>query len=172
MAWIALENMTFHAYHGVHPEEQQTGCDFIIDIYVQANTTEAAKKDDVSKTINYELVYRICEMEMRTQRKLIETVAAKIISQMKRQFMSMEGLRIKIRKLNPPLGGRVGASSIEIEEDYIKTCPRCNKGKFSCFKNEDCWCKAIKIHPATRERLESEFKKKCLCKNCQMHFAG
>ena len=171
MAWIALEKMKFFAYHGVHPEEQKTGGEFVVDIHVKTDIKRAAQADDIHKTIDYEVVYRLCKREMEKPQKLIETVSANIISQMKRRFITMEALRLKIHKLSPPLGGRVGASSIEIEEVYEQACGRCQSQKLSCYHSEDCWCKQVKVHPTTRQSIRGEYKK-CLCAECLNLYAG
>ena len=172
MAWIALESMRFHSYHGVHPEEQHTGCEFVLDVFIKADTSAAAREDNVEKTVNYETVYRICQQEMKQPRKLIETVGQSIILQIKRQFPIMEAVRLKISKLNPPLGGRVGASSVELEETFTTLCPRCEKTKFSCFQNKDCWCNEYSLYSKTRQGLTDEFGANCLCAKCMTDFAG
>ena len=66
MALIALEGVHFYAYHGFYEEEQIIGNNFILDVYVEANTGLAARTDDLFSTVNYETIYRICQMEMRT----------------------------------------------------------------------------------------------------------
>ena len=124
MALISLEGMRFHAQHGVYDAEKTIGNEYVVDIVVNINTEKAAKDDDVEKTMNYDSVYQICRMEMETPRKLIETVVANIVKRMKFQFTDMQALRVRVRKLNPPLGGRVAEAWVQEEHDFIKECPR------------------------------------------------
>ncbi len=171
MALISLEGMRFHAHHGVYEAEQTLGGEYLVDVVVNYNTEKAAKDDDVEKTLNYESVYHICRMEMETPRKLVETIAANIVKRMKTQFAGMNALRVRVTKLNPPLGGRVAAALVTEEHDFVKDCPRCKK-KFINYDSDDCWERFPNLHPATKETLERQFDKKCLCDNCLKFYVG
>lgn len=171
MGWIALEGMRFFAYHGVHPAEQVLGTDFEVDVLINFKTKLAAEKDDVEKTINYETVYQIVRLEMETPSKLLETVAQRIIQKLKYQFQNMDGLKVYLRKYNPPLGAAVRYSGISEEEDYLKECPRCAKNKLTCYGDETCWCRNLQVHPATKEAVKQQYKR-CICPECLKFFAG
>jgi 7,8-dihydroneopterin aldolase/epimerase/oxygenase len=177
MAIIALEGMRFFAYHGLYEEEQLMGTHFILDIELKtdvtfANTIEEHEVDKVIGTINYETVYEICKIEMSKPQKLLETVVKNIMVALKWQFQNIFQLRIKIKKLNPPVGGTVASSSIEVEESYLKQCGRCGS-PLVCYKLPSCWCTTVKanIHPRTMEMLTTQFKG-CLCGKCLEEYAG
>ena len=130
MAVIALEGMRFFAHHGLYEEEKLMGTHFVLDIEINidvsfATTVNEHEVDKVIGTINYETVYEICRIEMDTPQKLLETVVKNIMTALKWQFQNIFKLRIKIKKLNPPLGGIVASSSVEVEEAYLKQCGRC-----------------------------------------------
>lgn len=164
--------MRFHARHGVHEAERVLGNEYIVDVYIKTGIKKASETDDVAHTINYETVYHICQLEMDKPKNLLETVLAAIIKRLKHQFSTIIGLRIRIRKLNPPVGGRVESSWVEDEADFITSCPRC-KGKFLCYNDETCWCKALSnLHPATQETLTRQFGTTCLCSNCLKLYLG
>ena len=171
MAWIALEGMRFHAYHGVYEAERVLGTDYILDVYIRTNINPAAQSDQVENTVNYESVYRICELEMDEPKNLIETVVGNIAGKMKAQFDNMEALRIRLRKVNPPLGGRVDASQILEELNFLQQCPKCQQ-PFILYEKGQCWEKHPNLHPATRETLERQFGGKCLCDNCLKEYVG
>ncbi len=172
MAWIALEGMTFHAFHGVHEAEQVLGCEYKVNVYVKTGIAQAAATDDVAETVNYESIFQICRLEMDHPRKLIESVVEGIAARMKHQFATMQALRIRVYKLHPPVGGTVDAAWVEEELHFTTSCPRC-KSTLICYGDDSCWCRAaINIHPATRETLERQFGKKCLCINCLKLYAG
>ncbi len=171
MAQIALEGMRFHGFHGVYPAEQLIGAEYILDVFIQTDISPAAKTDELALTINYESVYQICRLEMEENRhNLIETIIKNIAERLKNQFAGMMSLKIKVKKLNPPLGGRVECASIEDEEVYVKLCPRCKKPMI-CYNDKTCWCNAITIHQATRESLEKQFNG-CLCQKCLAFYAN
>ena len=114
MTTIALEGIRIHAFHGFYEEERVLGNDYVLDIYLAADTTQAATEDDLFSTINYELVYHICTSEMKKPKKLIETVAKCIIDRLNEQFEQVHGIKVRLKKLNPPLGGLVDSATVEI----------------------------------------------------------
>jgi dihydroneopterin aldolase len=126
MAIIALEGMRFNAPHGYYPEEQVLGNEFILDVLVSTNFLvaaitdelyEEAEEDDEEEemetspnTVNYETLYLICQMEMRKPTKLLETLVNRIADRISKHFDEVTGLVVRLRKLNPPLGGRVDSA--------------------------------------------------------------
>lgn len=171
MAWIALEGMQFRAFHGVHDAERIVGNDFEIDVHIKTGISKAAASDNVENALNYETVYLLCKLEMAKPRKLLESVLYAIADGLKHQFSDMQGLRIRVRKLQPPLGGRVDAAWVEEEMDFVSECGRCKK-KMISYSDDDCWTKGVLVHPATRETLERQFGKKCFCQDCLKLYAG
>jgi dihydroneopterin aldolase len=186
MAWVALEGMRFHAFHGVYEAEQVLGGEYIVDVYVSTGIAAASKKDSLADTnVNYETVFQICLVEMAKPRKLLETVVTDIIAKLKRLFPAMKAVRVRVKKLNPPIfgkmqlagkfqaiGGQAAAAWVEDEQNFVSKCPRC-KQDFLCYKDETCWCKALtNIHPATLETLTRQFGTSCLCGTCLKLYAG
>lgn len=110
---IALEGMRFYAYHGFYPEERRFGNEFIADIYIHLDYKEAANTDSIKYTVNYENIYSICKKEMKQQHKLLETVAQRIAQKIKDDFKLVSGIKVRITKLNPQLGGQVGRVYVE-----------------------------------------------------------
>lgn len=189
MALVVLEGMRFHAFHGVYPEEQILGTDYVVNVEVQTGIAVAAKTDRIEDTtVNYETVFQICMAEMAQPRKLLETVVAGIIRRMKRQFPQMMGIKVQVRKLNPPIsakmramnnpnqypaiGGSAAAAWVQDEATFVTNCPRCKK-PFLCYTDDTCWCKELNnLHPATQETLKRQFGSTCLCQNCLKIYAG
>ncbi|MFZ4635678.1 MAG: dihydroneopterin aldolase [Saprospiraceae bacterium] len=171
MAWIALEHMQFYAHHGVYDAEQAIGGEFVVDVFIKTKISKSAGSDAVEDTLNYETVFQVCQQQMDKPRKLIETVLYGIVAGLKHQFGSMEGVRVRVRKLHPPLGGRVGSAWVEEEFDFTSECPRC-KSKLVCYNDDDCWCRNVMVLPASRETIQRQYGKKCLCENCLKIYAG
>ena len=114
MITISLHGAEFFAFHGFYPEEQKLGCKFIVDVDVSFTPPGDIKADKISNTVDYERVYAITEEQMKRTTKLIETVAQSIADEIKRQFSFADTIRVSIKKLNPPLKGKVAYSNIVI----------------------------------------------------------
>jgi len=114
MITVALHGAEFFAKHGFYPEEQVLGCKFAVDISVDFMPLGNLNKDNLSNTVNYEQLYDITFREMQRPRKLIETLAQAIIDEIKKQHPYIETIAVTIKKLNPPLKGRVANSSVSI----------------------------------------------------------
>lgn len=115
MAIIALEGIRLHARHGYYPEEEILGTEFIIDVYVEANIKEAADSDELMQTVNYETIYLICQREMKNTSSLIEKTAQRIADEINDFFPQVWGVKVRLRKMHPPLGGSVHSAFVEIE---------------------------------------------------------
>lgn len=119
MGTIAVEGMEFHAYHGCFKEEQIIGNNFVVDIYFDTDTSEAEQTDDLDKTINYADVYAVIGEEMKQKSKLLEHVGRRIINSLKEKYPEMESVELKISKMNPPVGGKVGNVSVILSDDEL-----------------------------------------------------
>ncbi len=115
MTTIALEGMHFHAYHGYYEEERVIGNHFIVDVYVELLANIGGTSDDLGQTVNYETIYLICQAEMKKNRKLLEKIAQSIGERIKGFFDQVQSVKVRVRKLNPPLGGRVDSAYVEVE---------------------------------------------------------
>jgi 7,8-dihydroneopterin aldolase/epimerase/oxygenase len=164
MGIIAIEGMRFQAYHGYYPEEQILGTEYLVDVYITVNTSSVSKSDKLADTVNYETIFRISKGEMSINSKLIETVAQRIIDRIKSLFGNIEELKIRISKLNPPLGSTVTRTFIELHEDYRSKCGKCKKNIL--VQNEgDCWTKYGRLFDETKLTLFRNFGNN-LCKSC------
>jgi dihydroneopterin aldolase len=114
MGQISIEGMEFFAYHGCFKEEQIIGTRFIVDLFMGADTLQAEVSDNLAKTINYQAVYGLVANEMAVKSHLLEHVARRILNRIAGEFPQITSSRIKISKMNPPVGGKVERVSIEL----------------------------------------------------------
>jgi len=114
MVEINLNGAEFFAYHGYYPEEQLLGSRFLVDISVSFLPTADLAEDELLNTVNYEQLYNIACEEMKITRKLIETVAQAIADIIKQKFPFVKNTRVSVQKINPPLKGKVGHSSVVV----------------------------------------------------------
>ncbi len=102
---VVLEGLEFHAYHGIYPHERSSGNKFEVDVSVDTCFDEAAFRDELSGTINYETVYEIVREEMAKPSKLLESVAYIIAVRILGTFESAICAEVALSKFNPPIGG-------------------------------------------------------------------
>jgi len=103
---VALTEARFYAYHGYYAEEQVLGNEFMVDIRVEFDRegTDTAT-EELARTVNYQQLYRIAQLEMEKPRKLLETVVEAMLHRVKTDFPFVHKIEVGITKHNPPFGG-------------------------------------------------------------------
>lgn len=115
MGKIEIEGMEFYAYHGHYAEEQIVGNRFLVDLSIETECEKAAQSDQLEDALNYLTVYQLIRKEMQIKSNLLENVAGRILDQLYRQCKGIERARVKISKLNPPMGGQISRVSVTME---------------------------------------------------------
>lgn len=111
---ITIEGMEFFAYHGCYDTERIVGNKFVVDISIETDCTRAAGSDNLQDALNYVSVYERVAREMATPSHLLEHVAGRILDGIYRDFPEITRLSVRVAKLNPPLGGKIGATSVTL----------------------------------------------------------
>ena len=115
MELIEIEGMHFYAYHGHFKTEQIVGNDFIIDLQINTDCTVAAVSDNLEDALNYQAVYELVKNEMAKKSRLLENVAKRILDTLFDEFSNIEKVKIKVSKMNPPMGGQIEKVSVTLE---------------------------------------------------------
>jgi dihydroneopterin aldolase len=116
MGRIEIEGMEFYAFHGCHKEERIIGGHFTVDIYIDTNIEKAAISDNLEDTINYQNVYYLVKEQMAYRSNIIENVAQRLYDKLIKTFPEIQKIKIKVSKLNPPVGGKIEKVSVVIEK--------------------------------------------------------
>jgi dihydroneopterin aldolase len=99
---------------GVCPEERERPQPFELDIDLEADLSEAGESDDLHDTIDYGVAVAIAEKVVQTeQHLLLERVAQRIATDLL-ALARVDGVRITIRKVRPPLPQDVNTSGVTI----------------------------------------------------------
>ena len=114
MSKITIENMEFYAYHGHFEEEQKIGTWFSLDLTMEVDTSKAELTDELEDTVDYSAVYQVVKEQMMIPSKLLEHVGRRILNAVKDRFPDVTDAQLKIRKMNPPLGGKMDSVSLEL----------------------------------------------------------
>ena len=112
MITIALEGMRFHAYVGWHEEEKIIGNEIQVDLYLNVPRGHS-DSDALQETVNYETVFEAVKLVLGEKMNLLETVCRKIIAVVAALSSSIEGIEVRVSKINPPLLGRVDRVFVE-----------------------------------------------------------
>lgn len=106
--------MEFKAYHGCYELEKVVGNRFLVNVTLDAQLDEAARADDVSKTLNYLTVYSVVAECMRHKSDILENVALRIIDSLYESFPMLQRVSATVSKLAPPLGGKIRKVSVTL----------------------------------------------------------
>ncbi|WP_374164164.1 dihydroneopterin aldolase [Arcticibacter sp. MXS-1] len=105
---IGLEGVRFFAFHGYYPEEQILGSEFIVDITTGTYLIEDGN-DELADTLNYEHLLEIASDEMKNTRKLLETVALRMLERIRASFPHLDLVVVRIKKLHLSLPGETNS---------------------------------------------------------------
>jgi dihydroneopterin aldolase len=121
MGKIIIEEMEFYAFHGHYQEEQIVGNRFLVDLEMDADLTDAADSDNLNDAVNYQQAYQIIKNEMRrTKSNLLENIGKRILDALYAEMEGIEKASIRIRKLNPPMGGPIKSVGIRMSRKQKK----------------------------------------------------
>ncbi|MFR9620629.1 MAG: dihydroneopterin aldolase [Rikenellaceae bacterium] len=112
---INLQQMEFRAFHGCYELERIVGNRFAVDLEICTELGDVATSDDVTKSVNYLIVYEIVREQMTITRHTIEAVAVQIIEAIKGEFPQIISVECRVAKIAPPLGGKVAQASVTIK---------------------------------------------------------
>ena len=102
---IELNGLTFHAFHGVYPEEHVVGGTYTVDLVLDADIERACSSDSLADTLDYAAVCEVVRDEMEQPSALIEHVAARIAHRILRSFPVVHGVEVRLCKHHPPIEG-------------------------------------------------------------------
>ncbi len=111
---IELNGLRFRAYHGVLESERRCGGDFVVDFSCSYPFAAALRSDNLSDTLDYSAVYQVIAREMAIPSQLLEHVAGRMAKALRAAFPAMGPARIRVAKLNPPLGGEADSSAVTL----------------------------------------------------------
>ena len=112
MGMIQIENMEFYAFHGHFKEERIVGNKFLVDLTVETDMKIPAESDNLKDAVNYQRIYDIVKSQMGMKSHLLEHIAGRILNTIYSEMDGITKATIKISKMNPPMGGKIGSVSV------------------------------------------------------------
>ncbi len=111
---IFIENVCFFGHHGVSKAHQAAGAWFSVDVALALDLTPASLSDDLGATVDYaEVTRRIVEIGTKERVNLLERLAGLLADALLREFPAQE-VRLRVRKLTPPMEALHGIPGVEI----------------------------------------------------------
>ncbi|MDY5824300.1 MAG: dihydroneopterin aldolase [Candidatus Coprenecus sp.] len=111
---LELKDIKIFARHGCFEEEREIGNWFIVDFSAERDIMTDAMSDSLDDAVNYQIIFDIISEEMEIPSNLLENVAYRILRRVKERFPRINSASVSVAKVNPPLGGQVGASRITL----------------------------------------------------------
>lgn len=115
MGFIFIENMEFYAFHGHFKEEQKVGNKFMVDLKIETDMTKPAESDNLKDAVNYQQAYQIVKRQMEKKSYLLENIAGRILNAIHEEMEGIKKVTVKVAKINPPMGGKIGSVSVTLE---------------------------------------------------------
>jgi dihydroneopterin aldolase len=116
MGLIQIENMEFYAFHGHFKEEQIVGNKFLVDLTIETDMEKPMETDNLRDAVNYQKAYQIVKEEMEKKSHLLEHIAGRILDALYSEMSGIKKATIKLSKMNPPMGGKIGSVSVVMEK--------------------------------------------------------
>ena len=118
MGKIILENIRIYSNHGCLDEEALIGSDYVVDLEIEADLSKSAETDELGDTVDYVHLNRIVKEEVSIRSKLLEKVADRVLQRIGKEIFMVSFARVKLSKMNPPIGGNVEKVSIILEKKF------------------------------------------------------
>jgi len=112
MGLIEIESMEFYAFHGHFKEERIVGNKFLVDLKIETDMELPSQSDNLKDAVNYQRVYEIVKKQMGLKSHLLEHIAGRIIDSVYAEMSGIKKITVKVSKLNPPMGGKIGSVSV------------------------------------------------------------
>ncbi len=116
MYTIYLNNLHFHAYHGLFEEEKIIGNEFIVNVEIGLSNEQII--DELNQTIDYSMVYKIIQDNMNIPTPLLETLVANISNGIYVYDNRIKEISIKIEKKHPPIQNFTGNVAVSFKKSF------------------------------------------------------
>jgi dihydroneopterin aldolase len=114
MGLITVEGIRVFAYHGHLPEEAVLGGHFIVNVWVEADTSEVEKTDDLKHTVDYVKIIAIVKEQMAIRADMIEAPAKRIVDAIL-PLNKVKKVTVEVEKIQPPIDAAFDKISVTTE---------------------------------------------------------
>lgn len=109
-----MKGMKFRSFCGLLKEERRVGQRLEVDVELVLDLKEAAREDELSKTVNYEEVFSLIEKICHENEfKLLESLAERIAEAVLGNFNVSE-VKVFVKKPHPPISGTMDYVGVSV----------------------------------------------------------
>ena len=154
---ITISNLEVFAYHGVLKEENSLGQKFLVSAELTTGISEAAREDDITKSINYAHVCKTIEAYLKDHTfKLIETTADRLAEHLLKTYSRIEKIKLEIKKPWAPILMSLDTVSVIVERGWHEAYlgigsnlgdKEANLKEAIRLLDEDTECKVVRVSP-------------------------
>lgn len=155
---IRIRELEIYAFHGVYPQEKEEGQRFYLNVTLFLDTTQAAKSDELEKSVNYgEICEKLKEYMLAEKYNLLETVAQRLSERLLTEYPFIRELDLEVRKPDAPIGIPFGSVSVKIRRGWHKAYLSIgsNLGDREKYLNDAV--AALRAHKAVRKVRVSDY---------------
>lgn len=117
MISVELNDLTFHAFHGILEEERIVGNTYEVNCKVHVyEGAEIVRRID--QTIDYAIIYSIIKNRMAVPTLLLETICMEIGKAIQEQFPDVKFISITLKKMQPPIEGFSGSAAVTWHKEF------------------------------------------------------
>lgn len=119
MLTIALSRIEFDGRHGATAVERRATRKFEVDLEIDVDVSAAERSDKLADTIDYSKVADvIVSIGVGEPHHLLESLARRMVDNVRGRFPAVKRVRLELRKLNPPTcPGHPAWSAVRITDE-------------------------------------------------------
>ena len=114
MGLITVVGIRVFAFHGHLPEEKKLGGHFIVSVWIEADTSEVEKTDDLNDTVDYVKIIEIVKQQMSIRSNMIEHPAKRIVDAIL-TLNKVQKVTVEMEKIQPPIDAAFDKISVSTE---------------------------------------------------------
>lgn len=113
---ISVSGVRVKGKHGYFEQEKLTEQEFIVDVVMELDLSEAGESDDLTKTVNYDDISELIYREITGPSvNLIETLAKKVGDSILKYSSLVDSVKVTVHKPAAPLSIPVGDVSVTLK---------------------------------------------------------
>lgn len=106
---IFINGLLIHAHHGVMEHEEKVGQQFIIDLEMSLDLSDAARSDKLADTVSYSAIVETATQAFTARSyRLVEAAAGSIADAILTTFPRVASVRVSVHKPHAPVAAIFG----------------------------------------------------------------